>query len=110
MDAASRLSGIIDKELQNQVGKIIENMKSHEQRDIIQYAKKNPSISKIQLNKFRRDVLKSKPIVKDLNIVIFSLENDLYDKLKNESKKNKISISKQVVSILNEWSELRKKR
>lgn len=110
MDAAYRLAGIKDKKLQNFVGKIIENMNSHEQREVIQFAKKNPSSSKDQFNKFKKEVIKSKPLVKDINVIILGLENELYDKLKDVAKKEKISITKLVIIILKEWNKTYKER
>jgi hypothetical protein len=108
MDAAYRLAGISNKELQNYVGHIIENLNSHDQRDIIQFAKKNQSSSKSQLNQFKEEVIKSKPLFKDINMIIFGLDNEYYDEIRHIAKKENTSISKIVTNIIKEWYKKRK--
>ena len=103
MDAAYRLAGIRDKELQNIVGKLIENMNSHDQREIIQYAKKHPEASLTLLREFKRKVLESKPTFREINIVILAFENELYDELKRRAKKKGVTLNKLIVNILEKW-------
>jgi len=109
MDAAYRLAGIKNRKLQNMVGQIIENMKSHDQREIILYAKRYPNSSLESLLDFKKGLLNSKSIVKEINIVILVLENELYDKLKELAEKEGVNLSELIINILEDKIERIKK-
>lgn len=97
MDVASRLANIKERDLQNIVGKTIENMTSHDARHIIEMAKKWPGDS---VEKFKQAVLKYKAKKRHIIFTLLPLEEELYKKLKKEAKRNEISLERYIIQLI----------
>jgi len=111
-DAAQRINTIDrDKEKkqrgkrQIEVARAIAGLTSHEQREIIQYAKKYPNST---LSNFKKRVTLEVPTEK-IHVAIIPLNEELFRSLQSESVKNKISLEKAILNIIEEWRQRRKK-
>jgi len=108
-DAAQRLMTIrlINKEKtdkkRTEVAAIIVGLRSHEQREIIQFAKKFPKDS---LLGYKKRVTKSRA-VKEIHIAVIPLNESLFELLNNHAKRKKQPLEKIIHSILSEWSKKR---
>jgi len=104
MDAGSRLTKIKDQNLQNKVGKVIENMASHDAREIIQVVNNDPEIS---IEKIKKLVIndKIKTEKEKIFFTLLPLEKNLYLKLKNLSIKNKKSLEDVIIEIIRDHLE-----
>ena len=107
LDAAQRINTIKhdDKEKEKkrriEVAKEIAGLTSHEQREIISYAKKFPNSS---LKNYKKRVTTTHEI-KEIHVVVISLEQKQYEKLEKISKKRKLSLEKLLVEIVEQWLE-----
>jgi len=106
-DAAQRINTIKlndtkkEQEKRIEVAKTISGLSSHEQREIIQYAKKFPNSS---LKDFTKRVSKHRE-VRQIHVVVLPLENDVYYVLQNQAKRKKISLEKIILEIIEEWEK-----
>ncbi|MGI0073783.1 MAG: hypothetical protein ACREA3_08225 [Nitrosotalea sp.] len=108
-DAAQRINTIDRKvrdvnrrkKRQIEVAKTIAGLPSHEQREIIQYAKKYPNVS---LSNFKKRVTTSL-ITKKLHVAVIPLDDELFGILKRKSMQQKISLEKMILSIIDEWKK-----
>ena len=98
-DAAYRINTIKDPSRQKEVAKIIADLKSHEQREIIQYAKKFPNA---KLSDFKNRVIKPRDVEK-LHIIIVPLDEKTFNAVNMARKKKKITLEKALVSIVEQW-------
>lgn len=104
-DAAQRINTIEDKKKQIEVARKIAGLTSHEQREIIQYAKKYPNSS---LTNFKKRVTSTLTTEK-INVAIIPLDENSFRLLRNESIRKKISLEKVILGIIDEWKQKRKK-
>ncbi len=103
-DAAQRINRIKSIDKQKEVAQIIAGLKSHEQREIIQHAKKFPNANLLD---FTERVIK--PVnVEEFHVIIIPLENKLYRIVDEKRKKQKTSLEKILVNIITQWTEEQK--
>ena len=98
-DAAQRINRIKDPDRQKEAARIVAGLKSHEQREIIQYAKKYPKAS---LSDFTKRVISPVDIEK-FHVVIIPLEDKIFQVVDEERKKQKNSLEKILVNIVEQW-------
>ena len=104
-DAAQRINTIKDdnkekeKKRRIEVAKEIVGLTSHEQREIIRYAKKFPNSS---LKNYKKRVTTAREI-KEIHVAVISLEKKQYEKLEKMSKKRKLSLEKLLLEIVEHW-------
>lgn len=101
MDAAQRLNTIEGSKRQLEVAKAIVGLTSHQQREIIQYAKKFPNA---KLSDYKNRVIKPREIEK-LHVGIIPLREEVFEAIQKASKKKDISIEKLLVDIVENWLE-----
>lgn len=104
-DAAQRINTIKNSNRQKEVAKTIAGLTSHEQREIIQYAKKFPNA---KLSGYKKRVTTPRNVEK-LHVAIIPLEEKTYQILQRECRKRKHSLEKILVSIIEQWLENNKK-
>lgn len=98
-DAAQRINTLDDEERQIEVAKTIAGLNSHEQREIIQYAKKFP---KSKLSNFKKRVTKPRETQK-IRLAIVPLKDNTFSILQKERIRKRISMEKVILSIIDEW-------
>lgn len=104
-DAAQRINTITDKKKQIEVARAIAGLTSHEQREIIHYAKKYPNSS---LSNFKKRV--TTQITKEkIHVAIIPLSDELFKSLQSESIRKKISLEKAVLGIISDWQKKEEK-
>lgn len=101
-DAAQRMARIKNKETQIKVADAIIGLKSHDQRQVIQYAKGYPHAS---LDDFIERLVDSKDIIEKLILLILPLQEDTYTILKKMGEKEKKSPEKLILRIIDQWIE-----
>ncbi len=105
LDAAQRINTIKNKNKEKEkkkrieVAKTIAGLKSHEQREIIRFAKKFPDSS---LKNYKKRVTTPREI-KEIHVAVVSLEKEQYKKLEKVSKKRKLSLEKLLIEIVRQW-------
>lgn len=104
-DAAQRINTIDNEKRQIEVAKTIAGLSSHEQREIIQYAKKYPDS---KLSNFKKRVT-SKLTTDKIHVVVLPVKEDLFGLLYRESIRKKISVEKLILNIVDEWRIERRK-
>lgn len=101
IDVAAQLSeSKLDDETKVKVGKVIAGMIAHDAREVIQYATKFPNAI---IEEYKNRVLAAKPKTEEIFVAIIPLNEKDYQKLKKESKKQKISLHLLCSNILQEW-------
>jgi len=110
-DAAQRINTIDRKndkkqreKRQIEVARAIAGLTSHEQREIIQYAKKFPNST---LSNFKKRVT-AEIITEKIHVAIIPLNEEVFRSLQHESVKKKISLEKTILSIIDEWRQRRR--
>ena len=111
-DAAQRINTIDRKKekwrrakRQIEVANAIAGLSSHEQREIIQYAKKYPNAS---LSNFKKRV--TAPLsTENIHVAIIPLSEESFRRLQSVSVRKKISLEKLILSIIDEWKQKRGK-
>jgi len=98
-DAAQRINTIKNPKRQTEVARTIIGLTSHQQREVIQYAKKFPEA---KLSDYKNRLMKPREIEK-LNVAIIPLKEEFFNPVKQESKKRGISIEKLLVTIIENW-------
>ncbi len=104
-DAAQRLNTIklkdagAEKSKQIEVARAIVGLPSHKQREIIQFAKRFPNSS---LKDFTKRVTRPRE-VKNLHVIVLTLEEDVYQNLQKIAKQKRLSVEKSVLEIIDEW-------
>ena len=98
-DAAQRINRIKDPNRQKKVAQVIAGLKSHEQREIIQYAKKFPQAN---LSDFAKRV-GSSATTEELHVAIIPLNETTFKAVDEERKKQKTSLEKMLVEIIERW-------
>jgi hypothetical protein len=98
-DAAQRINTIKDKKKQVEVAKTIAGLTSHEQREIIQYAKKYPNST---LSNFKKRVTSTLTTEK-MHVAIIPLSEESFRILQNESIRKKLTLEKIILGIINDW-------
>lgn len=101
-DAGQRLARIKNKETQIKVAKAIIGLKSHDQRQVIQYAKGYPHAS---LDDFIERLTDSKDKIEKLILLILPLQEDTYAILKKMGAKEKNSPEKLILRLIDQWIE-----
>lgn len=91
---------------QIEVARAIAGLTSHEQREIIQYAKKNPNST---LSNFKKRVTLEVPTEK-IHVAIIPLNEELFRSLQSESVRKKISLEKIILEIIDKWRKERGKK
>jgi len=104
-DAAQRLN-TIKKENRVNVSREIVGLKSHQQREIIQYAKKYPNSS---LSNYKKRVIVT-PKTEKIQIAVIPLKEKTFQVLQKECKRRKISLEKILLHIIEGWIEKRSNR
>lgn len=105
IDVASQLAEArLTEETKIKVGNVIAGLSAHDARGIIQYAKKFPNAS---FGEYRQRVLNSKPKKEEISLIVISLQEEGYRKLKEQADKQKTSIHDLGQRIINEWLEKR---
>lgn len=99
LDAAQRINRIKDPNKQREVAQIIAGLKSHEQREIIQFAKKFP---KADLTDFANRVTNS-ILTEELHVAVIPLNEAIFKAVDDERKKQKTSLEKILVKIIECW-------
>ena len=105
LDAAQRINTIKDKNKDKErkrrieVAKAISGLASHDQREIIRFAKKFPTSN---LKDYKKRVT-TKRETKELHVAVIALENEQYEKLEKISKKKKTSLEKLLLEIIDQW-------
>ena len=108
-DAAQRMNTIDPKskdekqrkKRQIEVAKAITGLTSHEQREIIQYAKKYPNVS---LSNFKKRV--TTQLTKEkIHVAIIPLSEESFRILQIESVRKKISLEKLILNIIDDWKK-----
>ena len=102
MDAAQRIMRIKNPKDQIKVAKIIKDLSAHDARDIIRFAQSNPNSSINELENYKKRVLESKTKTKNIHITIVPFNEETYQKLKETANKQKISLEKLIVKIIEE--------
>jgi len=99
-DAAQRITRLRSRGKQIEVAKAVAGLTSHEARDIIQYAKRYPNAD---LADFKRRVMGQRPTKEELHLMIIPVRQETYRRLQTFSRKQKTSVQKLVVGMVNEW-------
>ena len=100
-DAAQRINRIKDKDKQKEVAQIVAGLKSHEQREIIQYAKRFPLAD---LHDFTKRVIT--PVgIEEFHVVVIPLEEKIFRIVDDKRKKEKTSLEKILVNVVEKWAE-----
>lgn len=103
-DAAQRLNTIkfVDKDKEKakriEVANEIAGLKSHEQREIIRYAKKFPNSG---LKNYKKRVTATREI-KRVHVLVIPLDEPMFKNLKKISKKRDLSLEKTVLELISE--------
>jgi len=104
-DAAQRINTIKIKgnkhkeELrQIRIAKEIAGLKSHQQREIIRYAKKFPNSS---LKNYKKRVITPRE-TRRIHVVIVSLDEPMFKELNRIAKKRSLSLEKMIVELIDE--------
>ncbi|MBI4053000.1 MAG: hypothetical protein HY394_03110 [Candidatus Diapherotrites archaeon] len=96
-DLGWRLLAIKNKEDQIRIANSIVGLSAHDARDMIRFAKNNRGVSiENQINRLK----KSKELKATLNLVVVSLENEQFEKLKKIAKKQNKTINQIVTSLV----------
>jgi hypothetical protein len=103
-DAAQRLYRINDRKKQTQVAKAMAGLRSHQQREIIQYAVKYPNAN---IQDFGARVAKPEKTREKIHVIITPLREETYRVLARQSSNRKISIEKLILQVLDNWVENR---
>jgi len=98
-DAAQRINTIDDKKKQIEVAKMISGLPSHKQREIILYAKR---FGGLDLSKFKNQLTKKRKTEK-IHVAIIPLKDKIHTKLQKISRKNKTTIQRSILNILENW-------
>lgn len=101
-DAGQRIARIKNKETQIKVAEAIIGLKSHDQRQVIQYAKGYPHAS---LDDFIERLVDSKDKIEKLILLILPLQEDTYAILKIMGAKEKSSPEKLILRLIDQWIE-----
>lgn len=103
-DAAQRLNTIkfVDKDKEKakriEVANEIAGLKSHEQREIIRYAKKFPNSG---LKNYKKRVTATREI-KRVHVLVIPLDEPMFKNLKKISKKRDLSLEKTALELISE--------
>jgi len=81
-----------------EVAKTIVGLKSHEQREIIQYAKRFPNSS---LKNYKKRVTTPRE-VHNVHVLVVTLDDSMYKFLQKLAKKEKITVEKLVQKLIDE--------
>ncbi|MFH1473466.1 MAG: hypothetical protein ABIE55_01095 [Candidatus Aenigmatarchaeota archaeon] len=106
-DLGWRLLGIKNKKDQIKVAKAIVELSAHDARDMIRYAKNNPSHS---IEKHIKRLKKSKKKTREINVVVLTLDEATYKSVKEISKENKTEPNKMISKIVENWIKRRYKK
>jgi len=107
LDVASDLAGIKNAEQREMVAEIVAGMKlALDQRQVVRYAKRHPEASYEQ---FKERVLASKDVREKIYMALLPFTEKEYGKLKEESKKQKMSWDALTMKIIKDWLDEREK-
>jgi len=84
------------------IGEVIAGMLEHDARGVIQFAKKFPNAS---LEEYKQRVLASKPRKEEVSMVVISLQEEKYQKLKEQADRQNLSVHDLGQRIIEEWLE-----
>jgi hypothetical protein len=101
-DAAQRILTISDRKKQIEVARAIAGLPSHKQREIIQFASRNPNAS---LMNFIDRATKPKPAPEKIRIAVLPLREEMYNSLHTQGSRRKLSVEKLILTIIDEWAE-----
>jgi hypothetical protein len=105
-DAAQRINTIETKKKQIEVARAIAGLTSHEQREIIQYAKKYPNSDLLDYKKRVVTPVNTEKI----HVAIIPLREKTFKALQKEVVKNKTSLEKFILNVIEKWIEKRSKQ
>ncbi len=107
-DAAQRINTVKGKKKkQIEVARAIAGLTSHEQREIIQYAKKYPNSS---LANYKKRLAAPAVEHEKIHVAIIPLRQKMFGLLQRESTQKKISLESVILDIIDEWMKRREKR
>jgi len=98
-DAAQRITRIDGEKNQIKVANAIIGLNAHDQREIIQYAKRYPEAS---LEEYRKRLIDSKGELEKIHVMIIPLREETYYKLKKLSNDRKTSPEKLIIGMVNQ--------
>jgi len=104
-DAAQRIYRVKGVKRQIEVANAIAGLPSHKAREIIHYAKKYPNSA--LANYKRRVIAASTPGREKIHLAIIPLQTKIFEQLQRRSEKEKISVEKLIVDIVNQWIQKR---
>jgi len=101
IDVGAQLSEAkLDDETKVKVGGLIRGMLAHDARNLVRFATKFPNAS---VEEYKQRILTSKPQKEEVSLVVISLQEEAYRKLKEESEKRKISLHELGERIIEDW-------
>lgn len=103
LEVTSELAGIKDLELRSKVAETIADMKALDQRQVVRFAKRYSHAPFEQFEEFKQRVLSSKNVTEKIYMAILPLVEEEYKKLKEESKKLKMSWDELCMKIIKDW-------
>lgn len=101
-DAAQRLNRIEESKKQIEVARSIAGLPSHKQREIIQFASKYPNTG---IDNYKKRVTSLKSKTEKIHFTLVPLREDTFQKLDRYCKKNKSSIEKMILTMVEKWSK-----
>ncbi len=99
LDAAQRLSRIGSAKEQVRVAELVAGMRSHDARQLIQYAKRFPDAD---LDEFKKRLTSVQKETKRIDIVILPIQHDLFEKLKQIGTRRGFSVQRVITELLSE--------
>ena len=108
LEVTSELAGIKDLELRNKVAEIVAGMKALDQRQVVRFVKRYPHAPFEQFEQFKQKVLSSKNVTERIYMAILPLVEEEYEKLREESKKLKMTWDELCMKIIKDWLNARR--
>jgi hypothetical protein len=98
-DAAQRLARIPGPENQIRVANLVVGLRSHDARQLIQYAKKFPDAD---LDDFRKRVATPKTQPERIDVVVLPMGHELFDRLQREGARKRMSVQRLILELISE--------
>lgn len=100
MDAAQRITRIKNPKDQIKAAQTILNLTSHKSRDILRYIQRKPDSPIQNYEKYKEKLTPLNKTVKNINLAILQLDDEIYKRLKKIASKQKISISNLIGDLI----------
>ena len=108
LEATAELAGIKDLEIRNKVAETVNGIKALDQIQVARFVKRHPHAPLEQFEQFKQRVLSSKDVTERIYMAILPLAEEEYKKLKEESKKLKMSWDALCMEIIKDWLNARR--